>query len=90
MFCYNKRHLHALGLMIASTCERNILVEAGGRVGDTVFRQSRDPNKSLAAELQPPGYRAPKPISLARSGGGQNGATRTEPAAAAVAGSKLS
>lgn len=68
MFCYNRRHLHALGLMIASTCDRNVLVDAGGRVGDTVFRQSRDPNKSLAAEMHPPGYRPPKPISLARSG----------------------
>ena len=68
-FCYNKRHLHALGLMIASSCSRNALVDAGGGggVGDTIFQQSRDPNKTLSAELQPSGFRSPKPISLARS-----------------------
>lgn len=65
-FCYNKCHLHALGLVIASTCNRNALVDAGGSVGDTIYQQSRDPNKTLSSELQPPGSRPPKPISLAR------------------------
>ncbi len=65
-FCYNKRHLHALGLMIASTCERASLIAAGGSVGEMIFQQSRDPDKTLAAEQQPLGSRPPKPISLAQ------------------------
>jgi len=64
-FCYNKRHLYALGLMIASTCERSTLVKAGGSVGDTIYNQSRDLDKTLSAELHPPGSRPRKPISLA-------------------------
>ena len=65
-FCYNKRHLHALGLMIASSCDRNALVDAGGSVGDTIFHQSRDPDKTMSEELQSQGSRPPKQISLAR------------------------
>jgi hypothetical protein len=65
MFCYNKSHLHALGLMIASTCNRNTLVTAGGPLGDTIYRQSRDPDKTLSEELQSSGSQSPKPISLA-------------------------
>ncbi len=61
-FCYYRRHLHALGLMIASSCDRNALVNAGGGAGDTIYHQSRDPNKTLLEEV---GSRPPKPISLA-------------------------
>ena len=61
-FCYYRRHLHALGLIIASTCDRNALIDAGGGAGDTIYRQSRDPNKTLSEEV---GYRPKKPISLA-------------------------
>ena len=62
-FCYYRRHLHALGLIIASTCDRNALIDAGGGAGDTIYRQSRDPNKTLSEEV---GYRPQKPITLAR------------------------
>ena len=65
-FCYNKRHLYALGLMIASTCDRNSLVRAGGSVGEVIYKQSRDLDKTLSAELHPPGSRPKKPISLAQ------------------------
>ncbi len=64
-FFYNKRHLHALALMIASTCDRSALVKAGGSVGEAIFHQSRDPDKTLSKELQPLGSRPPKPVSLA-------------------------
>ena len=64
-FCYNKRHLYALGLMIASTCGRSALVRASGSVGDVIYDQSRDLDKTLSAELHPPGSRPRKPISLA-------------------------
>lgn len=65
VFCYNKSHLHALGLMIASTCDHKALVDAGGRMGDHIFHQSRDPSKTLSAEIHPPNFRPRKPISLA-------------------------
>ncbi len=65
-FCYNKRHLYALGLMIASTCNRSALVKAGGRVGDAIYNQSRDLDKTLSAEIHPPSSRPRKQISLAR------------------------
>ena len=64
-FCYYRRHLHVVGLMIASGCDRTSLVNAGGRVGEMIFRQSRDPQKTLSQELHPPGSRPRKPISLA-------------------------
>ena len=61
-FCYYRSHLHALGLMIASSCDRNALVHAGGGAGNTIYHQSRDPNKTLSEEV---GSRPPKPITLA-------------------------
>ena len=63
-FCYNKRHLYALGLMIASTCDQQSLVEANSVAGDTIYRQSRDPNKTLSQEIHRGGFR-PLKISLA-------------------------
>ena len=69
-FCYNKSHLHALGLMIASSCDHSALVDAGGIVGDTIFHQSRDPDKFLSQEHQASGSRPPKQISLAHSNSG--------------------
>ena len=64
-FFYNKSHLHALGLMIASTCSRGSLVHAG-RAGDTIFHLSRDPRKTLSEQRIPRSSHQPKPISLAR------------------------
>jgi len=49
-FCYGKRHLNHLGLLIASTCDRMALRRAMGLAGDVVFKQSRDVEKTLAAE----------------------------------------
>ncbi len=49
-FCYGKRHLNHLGLLIASTCDRMSLRRAMGNAGDVVFKQSRDVEKTLAAE----------------------------------------
>lgn len=64
-FCYSRRHLHALGLMIASTCDRYDLVQASSSAGPVLFEQSRDPDKTLAQESLPAGHRLPKPITLA-------------------------
>lgn len=65
VFCYRKRHLHALGLMIASTCSCGELVEAAGTGGEVIFKQSRDPEATLAKENLPSSHAAPKPITLA-------------------------
>ena len=49
-FCYSKRHLNHLGLMIASTCDRMALRRAFGTAGEVVFRQSRDVEKTLSQQ----------------------------------------
>ncbi len=49
-FCYGRRHLNHLGLLIASTCDRMTLKRTMGTAGEVVFRQSRDVEKTLAAE----------------------------------------
>ncbi len=66
-FCYSRRHLHALGLMIASTCECRELVEASASAGPVLYQQSRDPDRTLAQESLPAGHRPPKPVSLAQT-----------------------
>jgi hypothetical protein len=63
-FCYYRSHLHTLGLMIASRCDRNSLVDAGGIAGDMIYHQSRDPSLTLSEDV---GSRSQKPISLAGS-----------------------
>ena len=64
-FCYYRRHLHALGLMIAASCSRGALVKAAGRPGGAIFDQSRDPQKTLSEESRSSGTVTSKPISLA-------------------------
>ncbi|MEM1317690.1 MAG: hypothetical protein AAGF29_05440 [Pseudomonadota bacterium] len=49
-FCYARRHLNHLGLLIASTCDRMALRRAMGSAGDIVFQQSRDVEKTMAAD----------------------------------------
>ncbi len=49
-FCYSRRHLNHLGLLIASTCDRMALRRAMGTAGDVVFKQSRNVEKTIAAE----------------------------------------
>lgn len=49
-FCYARRHLNHLGLLIASTCDRMALRRAFGTAGDVVFKQSRDVEKTLATQ----------------------------------------
>ena len=67
-FCYNKRHLHALALMIGSTCERDALVAACSVSGEAIYLQSRDPEKTLSKETHAGGARPPRPITLAGCG----------------------
>lgn len=49
-FCYSRRHLNHLGLLIASTCDRMSLRRAMGKAADVVYQQSRDVEKTIAAE----------------------------------------
>ena len=63
-FCYGRRHLNHLGLLIASTCDKMVLRRAMGPAGDVVFAQSRDVEKTMAAATNRDG--AAK-ISLAKN-----------------------
>ena len=49
-FCYARRHLNHLGLLIASTCDLMSLKRVMGTAGEVVYRQSRDVEKTIAAE----------------------------------------
>jgi len=66
VFCYRRRHLHELGLLIASTCERSELaIAAPGAPGMVIYDRSRDPRKFRAPEMGLQADQGPKPISLA-------------------------
>ncbi|MGI9571112.1 MAG: hypothetical protein ACR2PH_15570 [Desulfobulbia bacterium] len=63
-FCYNRRHLHKLGLFIASTCSAPALDAVAGSVGTIIYQQSR--SIDLEGELNHMGLRTgTKPVSLA-------------------------
>ena len=49
LFSYRRSHLHALGLAIASSCSEYDLVQAGGRVGMTLYALSREAPAALAS-----------------------------------------
>jgi hypothetical protein len=61
LFCYRKSHLYSLALAIAGSCSEQELVQAGGRVGSTLYALSREPAaRSTAASS----YGNRKPITL--------------------------
>lgn len=41
LYCYRRAHLQSLGLAIATTCNEDELVEAGGHAGQALFALSR-------------------------------------------------
>lgn len=47
-FCYSKRHLYHLGLLLASTCDRMALRRAFGMAGEVVYKQSRNVEETMA------------------------------------------
>ncbi len=65
-FCYERRHLHHLGLIIASTCGQYSLRKAFGLAGEVVYKQSRKPDETIAKERRNANQMAPKPVSLAK------------------------
>ena len=60
LFCYHRSHLHSLAVAIAASCSLRELVEAGGRVGSTLYAQSRENGMTSTSSLV--GGR--KPITL--------------------------
>ena len=64
-FCYERRHLHHLGLMIASSCGIFHLKRAFGSAGAVVFQQSRKPEETIAEERRNSHQHFTKPVTLA-------------------------
>lgn len=62
LFCYRRAHLQPLSLAIASTCDENELLDAGGRAGSVLFELSRQPQKPVAT----PGEPGRRKISLSK------------------------
>ncbi len=42
LFCHRRSHLHSLAVAIAASCSERELVEAGGRVGSTLYALARE------------------------------------------------
>jgi hypothetical protein len=65
VYCYRKAHLYRIGLAIAATCDREILVQAlGTNLGETLCAQSRD--RALQLRESTPNAFRPK-ITLAKT-----------------------
>lgn len=60
LFCYHRSHLHSLALAIAASCSEHDLIDAGGRVGTTLYMQSRQDR----ARSEPSLAGGRKPITL--------------------------
>ncbi len=59
LFCYRRSHLHSLAISIAASCSERELIQAGGRVGSTLYALSREP-----AARSAPSSSGRKPITL--------------------------
>lgn len=62
-FCYGRKHLNHLGLLIASTCEMPALRAAFGTAAKVVHQQSRDVEATIAEGERHAG--AAKTVTLA-------------------------
>jgi hypothetical protein len=60
VFCYGRAHLRELARVIAATCEEGDLVEVAGKLGSTLFRQSREQEEVPQPRLHK------RPITLAK------------------------
>jgi len=58
LFCYRRSHLHSLALAIAASCSEGELVRQGGRVGLSLYTQSRE------SQRPQPSLGGRKPITL--------------------------
>ena len=52
VFCYGRAHLNEMAMAIASTCDRETLVDIAHRVGEALYVQSRERRKQVAAPEQ--------------------------------------
>jgi len=59
LFCYRRSHLHSLAVSIAASCSQRELIQLGGRVGASLYAQSREP-----ASRARPAAGGRKPITL--------------------------
>ena len=53
LFCYGRAHLREIGIAVAAMCDEWSLTNAGGKLGEAIFAQSR---------LQPKSAQRPLPI----------------------------
>jgi hypothetical protein len=67
LFCYGRAHLREIALAVAAMCDEWSLAEAGGKLGEAIFAQSRLQPKSADRPL-PIGRRK---ITLAGSASGE-------------------
>jgi hypothetical protein len=49
LYCFRRAHLTSIGLVIAASCERDVLTAIGGNAGAMLFERSRE-----AAAPRPP------------------------------------
>lgn len=52
VFCYGRAHLNEMAMAIASTCDRETLVDIAHRVGETLYVQSQERRKQAAIPEQ--------------------------------------
>lgn len=67
-FCYGRRHLRHLGLLIAGTLSKQALMQTFGGAWEVIHRQAQDPEKTLASEKRPASEQSKRSISLATVG----------------------
>ncbi len=67
-FCYGRRHLRHLGLLIAGTLSQQTLMQTFGGAWEVIQKQALDPDKTLASENRPASEQGKRSISLATVG----------------------
>ncbi|NNF80255.1 MAG: hypothetical protein HKN05_19720 [Rhizobiales bacterium] len=67
-FCYGRRHLRHLGLLIAGTLSQQTLMQTFGGAWEVIQKQAQDPDKTLASEKRPASEQGKRSISLATVG----------------------
>ena len=67
-FCYGRRHLRHLGLLIAGTLSQQSLMETFGGAWEVIQKQAMDPDKTLASEKRPASEQSRRSITLATVG----------------------
>jgi hypothetical protein len=49
LFCYQRSHLHEIGVTIAASCDEDDLVRSAGKLGTALFALSREPSPTVAS-----------------------------------------